>query len=74
MISSQLHHAIPDIDDIIETTDADFSQSGLKAASVIRLTRLAVVEENIFIGTIGEISADRLIKLKKQLSEWIEKS
>ncbi len=74
MISSQLHQAIPAIDDIIETTDIDFSNSGLKTASVIRLTRLAVVEESICVGTIGEISANRLIKLKKQLSEWIEKS
>ena len=74
MISSQIHQAIPNIDDIIETTDIDFSNSGLKTASVIRLTRLAVVEETIFVGKIGEISTNRLTKLKKQLSEWIEKS
>lgn len=74
MISSQLQQAVSGVDDIIETTDADFSTSGLKTASVIRLTRLAVVEETIFTGTIGEISASRLTKLKKQLAEWIEKS
>jgi mRNA interferase MazF len=74
MISSQLHHTVPNVDDIIETTDTDFAQTGLKTASVIRLTRLAVVEETIFAGTIGEISSNRLAKLKKQLSEWIEKS
>jgi mRNA interferase MazF len=74
MISSQLHQAVPNVDDIIETTDTDFSQTGLKTASVIRLTRLAVVEETIFVGTVGEISINRLAKLKKQLSEWIEKS
>jgi len=74
MISSQVHQAIPNIDNIIETTDADFSQTGLKTSSVIRLTRLAVVEETIFVGTIGEISKNRLAILKKQLSGWIEKS
>lgn len=74
MISSQLHQTVPNVDDIIETTDTDFAQTGLKTASVIRLTRLAVVEETIFAGTIGEISVNRLSKLKKQLSEWIEKS
>jgi mRNA interferase MazF len=74
MISSQIHHAIPNTDEIIEATDADFSQTGLKTASVIRLTRLAVVEETIFVGTIGEISVKRLANLKKRLSEWIEKS
>jgi len=74
MISSQLHQTIPYLDEIIKTTDADFSQMGLKTASIIRLTRLAVVEETIFTGTIGEISANRLAQLKKRLSEWIEKS
>ncbi len=74
MISSRLQQAVSGVDDIIETTDADFSTSGLKTASVIRLTRLAVVEETIFTGTIGEISASRLTKLKKQFAEWIEKS
>lgn len=74
MISSQLHQAIPHIDDRVETIDADFSQTGLKTASVVRLTRLAVVEQTIFAGTIGEISANRLARLKKRLSDWIEKS
>jgi mRNA interferase MazF len=74
MISSQIRQAIPSIDDIIETTDTDFTQTGLKTPSVIRLTRLAVVEETVFIGTIGEISQNRLVNLKKRISEWIEKS
>ena len=74
MISSQIRQAISGVDDIIETSDADFSQTGLKTASAVRLTRLAVVEETIFVGTTGEISAKRLAKLKKQLSEWIERS
>ena len=74
MISSQLQQAIANIDEIIKITDTDFPQTGLKTASVIRLTRLAVVEETIFVGTIGEISSNRLKNLKKRLSEWIEKN
>lgn len=74
MISSQIHQTIQNIDEIIETTDADFSGTGLKTASLVRLTRLAVVEETIFTGTIGEISQNRLAKLKTRLSGWIEKS
>ncbi len=74
MISSQLRQAVANVDEIIEITDVNFSQTGLKTTSVIRLTRLAVVDETIFVGTIGEVSANRLAKLKKRLSEWIEKS
>jgi len=74
MISSQRHQAIPSIDEIIETTDSDFAQTGLKSASLIRLTRLAVVEESIFRGNIGEIADERLQRLKKRLANWIETS
>ena len=73
MISTQIRQAIT-VDEIISPTDVDFSQSGLKTESVFRLTRLAVVSESIFLGTIGEISASRLIKIKKRLANWIETS
>lgn len=74
MVSSQTSQAIPNVDEIIETTDADFAQTGLKTSSAIRLTRLAVVAESVFWGTTGEISADRLQRLKKRLANWIETS
>lgn len=74
MISTQTQQAIPSVDEIISSGDADFAQSGLKTESVFRLTRLAIVSENIFLGTIGEISANRLDKIKKRLAHWIETS
>ncbi len=36
-VSTQLHQALPDFDDLIEPSHADFGRSGLKAASVIRV-------------------------------------
>jgi hypothetical protein len=60
------------VDEIINTNDADFGESGLKTASVFRLTRLAVVSDSIFTGLIGEISATRLGTLKTRLAEWIK--
>jgi len=74
MISSQLHQEIPNVDEIIETTDINFAATGLKFTSLIRLTRLAVVEETIFKSNIDEISAERLERLKKRLADWIETS
>ncbi|MCE2395911.1 type II toxin-antitoxin system PemK/MazF family toxin [Candidatus Poribacteria bacterium] len=47
----------------------DFVRSGLKTASVIRTTRLAVVSGAILIGTIGEISPDRLMLVKNNLGD-----
>lgn len=74
MISSQIGQAIAGVDEIIKASDPDFAPSGLKTASMIRLTRLAAVSDSIFFGVIGEISAARLGSLKKRLAQWIESS
>ncbi len=74
MISSQTRQTVLGIDEAISISDSDFSQSGLKNDSIIRLTRLAVVSDSIFLGTTGEISAARLEKLKNNLAHWIKTS
>ena len=71
MISSQIHQAIPNFDEIILKTDTDFAQTRLKSESVIRRSRLAVVSETIFVGKLGEISPARLKKVKDNLADWI---
>ena len=74
MISSQTRQTVSGIDEPISISDADFPQSGLRNDSIIRLTRLAVVSDSIFLGTTGEISAERLKKLKNKLAQWIKTS
>jgi mRNA interferase MazF len=74
MISTQIAQAVPGVDELIDADDADFAKTGLKSASVIRLTRLAVVSDSIFTGSIGQMSAARLGVLKKRLAQWIEAS
>lgn len=74
MISTQIAQAVAGVDEVIAKGDTDFAQSGLKTASVVRLTRLAVVSDSIFLGPIGEISVARLSRLKKRLAQWIESS
>ena len=74
MISSQLHQHIKDFDEIVDTNDADFVNSGLKTSSVIRVGRVAVVEESILLGAVGEIDTERLKRIKKNLSAWLNKS
>ncbi len=74
MISSQMHQYIQDFDEIIGKNDIDFARSGLKTSSVIRVGRLAVVEERVLLGAIGEIDDERLKRLKANLSDWLTKS
>jgi mRNA interferase MazF len=74
MISNELRHAEPGFDGVIRKTDTDFRATNLKAESLIRLSRLAVVDEQIFVGAIGKISSARLSDLKRSLAKRIEKS
>ncbi|PSR01092.1 MAG: PemK family protein [Bacteroidetes bacterium SW_8_64_56] len=71
MISSQIHQRIEGFDELIAEDDRDFTQSGLKTRSVIRIGRLAVVEGRILEGAIGQISPERLQGIRRRLAEWI---
>jgi mRNA interferase MazF len=71
MISSQLHQQLPGIDEVLTNASSDFSQTGLKLSSVIRITRLAVVKGDIIKGSIGSISSDRHKLICTRLSEWL---
>jgi mRNA interferase MazF len=74
MISSQVRHYMPGFDEIVREDDPDFAESGLKASSVVRIGRLAVVEEEILLGAIGQIAFERLERIKHRLAEWLIKS
>jgi mRNA interferase MazF len=50
MISSQTHQHLIGFDEIVRESDGDFSDSGLKVESVIRVGRLAVVSGEILLG------------------------
>lgn len=71
MVSSQLHQAEPDFDELVSPGDADFSGSGLKAPSVLRLSRLAVLDGTLLVGSIGAIGEVRLAAIKQRLAKWI---
>src|SRR6266540_740769 len=70
MISSQTRQHVAGLDELIQENDADFGESGLKVTSVIRVGRLAVVSGEILIGAIGQVSSERLSRVKKRLSDW----
>ena len=72
MISAQLTQQITELDEIIKPGDSDFGDSGLKLASLFRVSRLAVVDKSVLMGTIGEICSDRLSRIKTAFSNWIQ--
>ena len=66
-ISTQLHQRVPDFDELVDASNADFPTSGLKASSVVRLGFLAVLPETDLLGTIGWISRERHRRLLDRL-------
>lgn len=71
LITSRMYQEIPDFDEVIEPSDSDFSESGLKARSVVRLARLVSVEQAIINARLGEISSERLRRIRKRLVDWL---
>lgn len=74
MISSRLHQKHTELDEVIGPEDKDFRDSGLKTTSVIRASRLAVIEREILLGKIGNITPERLQRIKDKISKWIKGS
>lgn len=71
MVSSQVQQAQTDLDEFIRADDVDYADSGLKVPSVLRISRLAVVDGAVLLGAIGEISPARLISVRKRLAAWV---
>ena len=71
MISTQVHQRIERIEWIYATKDEGFENTGLKRDSLIRASRLAVVDESIFEGKLGSLPEAKFKDTKQQLSSWI---
>lgn len=72
MISSNINKFNPKSEILMTIFDKDFSKSGLKIDSVIKVFRLAVIQQSSFKGYIGEIDRERLAVIKKKISSWLE--
>jgi mRNA interferase MazF len=71
LISTQAKQYLEGIDIILREEDPDFVESGLHGWSVIRVTRLAVVSEKMFLGPLGKIGKPMLQRVREAISAWI---
>ncbi len=71
MVSSRLHQTDLDLDERILVNDTDFPGTGLKVSSVIRVSRLAVIDGGLLAGAIGTITEARLTPIRRRLARWI---
>ena len=71
MVSTQLQHCIEGLEVVITANDPDFSYTGLRADSLLRTSRLAVVNESVFELELGTLSPRRLREAKERLAHWV---
>jgi mRNA interferase MazF len=71
MVSSQVQQAEANLDEVLTPADSDYANSGLKVPSVLRLSRLAVLDGSLLLGSIGEISEERLMNVRQRLAKWV---
>lgn len=71
MVSSRIEQAEPGLDEVLSPIEPDFVVSGLKAPSVLRLARLAVLDGSLLAGSIGTIDDTRLSRIRQRLARWI---
>jgi len=71
MISSQLHQYVPELDWQLTPDDLEFGDTGLKVASVFRLFRVAVLDGQLLLGQLGQVTDVRLRHLTERFSHWL---
>ncbi len=70
-ISTQLQGLQPDWDDRIESSDGDFTQSGLHHTSAIRPSYLYATDMHEIKGAIGRIATARLDRVRRRLAKLL---
>ena len=60
------------MDEVVRDTDADFQETGLRMTSLIRVARVAVVSRGEVEGFIGQLSEERLRRIRGRLARWID--
>ena len=71
MVTSQRRHEVKGFDEVVRPGDDDFVDSGLKAESLIRIGRLAVVDGSILLGAIGHLSSARFERITRRIADWV---
>jgi len=71
-LSSKLKHECRGFDEVIAADDDDFGDSGLKAASLIRLGMAATIPRSVILGELEQVSGARLQRLRSRLAGQIE--
>ena len=71
-ITTKTLNVLPDQDVIISAKDPDFFESGLKATSVLKLTKISTVQKDLAEGVLGEIKGNLRDEVNQKLRKIFE--
>lgn len=71
MVSTQIQHCVEGSDIVITSAERDFVATGLRADSLLRISRLAVVSEAIFELKLGGLPPHLLREVRQRLGYWL---
>lgn len=74
LMTSRTHLTVPEFDEVIDPSDRDFSKTGLKVRSVVRLGRLTSVHPSVIDSHIGYVSSKRLRQIKERIADWMQEN
>jgi mRNA interferase MazF len=70
-ISTQIHQLIKGFDELIDEKNNAFAETGLRQASLIRLSFLAVLPNSRIAGSIGKIDFQTHRNLLERLAKYL---
>ena len=71
-ISSILNKKLHKFDFLIAKENINFKKTGLKLASVVRVTKIATLDKIVVLGKIGELDTKNLVKVKDILKTYLK--
>jgi len=72
IITTTTFNIFPEWDVYIGTKDPEFYQTGLKAASVLKLTKISTVRKDLAEGEIGKIDGDLRDEVNQKMKRIFE--
>lgn len=70
-ISANTEHKIHKFDILVDSTEKNFKNTGLKLKSVLKVTKIATLDKIVILGKIGELETQTINKVRKVLKIYL---
>ena len=70
-VSTQLQREVNGLDVLLNGAHPDFTRTGLRTDSLVRVAQLTTLPDKVIQGSIGDISPTMLALIKERLRKWL---